>query len=47
MKITRVVYLLDLTEGRGFKWQYNLVCVDGEPIDDGVNGSYVDVLLNV
>ena len=28
MKITRVVYLLDLFEGRGENEQYDLVCVE-------------------
>ena len=45
MKITWVVYPLDLFEGKGKTGQCNLVCVDEMPLDDGVNGSYVDVLL--
>ena len=40
LKKTRVVYLLDLFERREEKGQYDLVCVN-----DGVNGSYADVLL--
>ena len=47
LKITLVVYLLHVFEGLGEKGQCNLVCVDGEPLDDGVNGSYVDVLKRV
>ena len=38
---------LRLVWRRREKWQYNLVCVDEEPSDDSINGSYVDVLLNV
>ena len=44
-KIYWVMYLLDLFEGRGENGKGNLVCVNGEPLDNGVNGSYVDVLL--
>ena len=39
------MYPLDLFEGKGRTRQCNLVCVDEVPLDDGVNGSYVDVLL--
>ena len=45
MKKTRVVYLLDLFEGRGKKRQSNLLCVCGVHLDDWVNGSHADVLL--
>ena len=45
LKIYWVMYLLDLFEGRGENGKCNLVCVNGEPLDNGVNGSYVDVLL--
>ena len=36
LKITWVVYLLDLFEGRGEKGQCNLVSLDGAPLDDGL-----------
>ena len=44
LKIYWVMYLLDLFEGRGENGKCNLVCVNGEPLDNGVNGIYVDVL---
>ena len=44
LKIYWVMYLLDLFEGRGENGKCNLVCANGEPLDNGVNGSYVDVL---
>ena len=37
------MYLFDLFEGREEKGHCNLVC--GAPLDDSVNGSYVNVLL--
>ena len=44
LKIYWVMDPLDLFEGRGENGKCNLVCVNGEPLDNGVNGSYVDVL---
>ena len=38
----RLVYLLDLFEGKGEKGQCDLVC--GAPSGDWANGGYIDVL---
>ena len=44
LKKIRLLYLLNLFEGRGEKGLCDLVCVCGVPMDDWTNGGYVDVL---
>ena len=47
LKLTLAVYHVNLFEGLREKGQCNLVCVDGELLDDGVNSSYIDFLKSV
>ena len=42
LKKIRLLYLLDLFEGRGEKGQCDLVC--GAPLDDWAIGGYINVL---